>query len=210
MPRSAFARIARPIKDLSVTVDVVTVDIDMMMPLPGSSIASSTPMEAIFFPSGTFQAAKWHPKSVLSRFEILVHQSSRMTLEFVDRATENSNRDTLANSIRCVVTGLRLWSAACRRDGTHLLQIFRAAGSRAPVAQLDRALDSESKGHRFESCRVRHSGTNVRTPGVALVPAITHCSRTSLRPNRRTTTSSTSIRSTMDVSHALRAGVSPS
>ncbi len=26
----------------------------------------------------------------------------------------------------------------------------------APVAQLDRVLDSESKGHRFESCRVRH------------------------------------------------------
>ena len=29
--------------------------------------------------------------------------------------------------------------------------------SNAPVAQLDRALDSDSKGHRFESCRVRHS-----------------------------------------------------
>jgi hypothetical protein len=26
----------------------------------------------------------------------------------------------------------------------------------APVAQLDRVLDSDSKGHRFESCRVRH------------------------------------------------------
>jgi hypothetical protein len=25
----------------------------------------------------------------------------------------------------------------------------------APVAQLDRVLDSDSKGHRFESCRVR-------------------------------------------------------
>ena len=28
---------------------------------------------------------------------------------------------------------------------------------RAPVAQLDRALPSEGRGHRFESCRVRHS-----------------------------------------------------
>ena len=29
----------------------------------------------------------------------------------------------------------------------------------APVAQLDRALPSEGRGHRFESCRVRHSLT---------------------------------------------------
>src|SRR5680860_764225 len=28
----------------------------------------------------------------------------------------------------------------------------------APVAQLDRALPSEGRGHRFESCRVRHIG----------------------------------------------------
>ena len=28
--------------------------------------------------------------------------------------------------------------------------------AQAPVAQLDRALPSEGKGHRFESCRVRH------------------------------------------------------
>ena len=27
----------------------------------------------------------------------------------------------------------------------------------APVAQLDRALASEAKGHRFESCRARHT-----------------------------------------------------
>ena len=29
-------------------------------------------------------------------------------------------------------------------------------GLEAPVAQLDRALPSEGKGHTFESCRVRH------------------------------------------------------
>ena len=28
---------------------------------------------------------------------------------------------------------------------------------KAPVAQLDRALPSEGRGHRFESCRVHHS-----------------------------------------------------
>lgn len=31
-----------------------------------------------------------------------------------------------------------------------------ALAKHAPVAQLDRVLDSDSKGHRFESCRVRH------------------------------------------------------
>src|SRR5438067_9546128 len=30
---------------------------------------------------------------------------------------------------------------------------------RAPVAQLDRVLVSEAKGHRFDSCRARHSTT---------------------------------------------------
>ena len=37
------------------------------------------------------------------------------------------------------------------------LPMVRASGPpRAPVAQLDRALPSEGRGHRFESCRVRH------------------------------------------------------
>ena len=31
----------------------------------------------------------------------------------------------------------------------------------APVAQLDRALPSEGRGHRFESCRARHSSTEL-------------------------------------------------
>src|SRR5436305_3609345 len=34
----------------------------------------------------------------------------------------------------------------------------------APVAQLDRALPSEGKGHTFESCRVRHSRTMSPVP----------------------------------------------
>jgi hypothetical protein len=33
----------------------------------------------------------------------------------------------------------------------------------APVAQLDRALPSEGKGHTFESCRVRHIFLNMAT-----------------------------------------------
>src|SRR6266699_978395 len=38
----------------------------------------------------------------------------------------------------------------------------------APVAQLDRALPSEGKGHTFESCRVRHFGTKLGTPKPAV------------------------------------------
>src|ERR1700677_2792110 len=35
------------------------------------------------------------------------------------------------------------------------IQLLRQ--DQAPVAQLDRALPSEGRGHRFESCRARHS-----------------------------------------------------
>jgi hypothetical protein len=38
----------------------------------------------------------------------------------------------------------------------------------APVAQLDRALPSEGKGHTFESCRVRQFGTELGTPKLAI------------------------------------------
>lgn len=37
-------------------------------------------------------------------------------------------------------------------DGANRLN----GSAQAPVAQLDRALPSEGKGHTFESCRVRH------------------------------------------------------
>ena len=54
-------------------------------------------------------------------------------------------------------------SAAARPDGLHSpprhRPAFRLEGPSAedaPVAQLDRALPSEGKGHTFESCRVRH------------------------------------------------------
>ena len=43
--------------------------------------------------------------------------------------------------------------------------IYDRNKKRAPVAQLDRALASEARGHRFESCRVRQSLLNtVVTP----------------------------------------------
>ena len=34
----------------------------------------------------------------------------------------------------------------------------------APVAQPDRALPSEGRGHRFESCRVRHFVPRIQDP----------------------------------------------
>ena len=47
---------------------------------------------------------------------------------------------------------------------------FRAFWSKiitlAPVAQLDRVSDSDSEGHRFDSCRVYHTPA-VFTAGVA-------------------------------------------
>ena len=51
----------------------------------------------------------------------------------------------------------------------------------APVAQLDRVLPSEGRGHRFESCRVRHLRTRLRTPRRAPHVAIA-CASTSFRP----------------------------
>ena len=47
---------------------------------------------------------------------------------------------------------------ACKTDDDPLLerQTFETITSFAPVAQLDRVLDYESRGREFESSRVRH------------------------------------------------------
>ena len=45
-------------------------------------------------------------------------------------------------------------ATTCRLPVARALAI-RYIGADAPVAQLDRALPSEGKGHTFESCRVR-------------------------------------------------------
>src|ERR1700742_1819522 len=53
----------------------------------------------------------------------------------------------------------------------------------APVAQLDRALPSEGKGHTFESCRVRQHGAAWPAGLLAAVVLIQHlfaCSQTAL------------------------------
>ena len=51
---------------------------------------------------------------------------------------------------------------ACKTDDDPLLerQTFETITSFAPVAQLDRVLDYESRGREFESSRVRHSYLN--------------------------------------------------
>src|SRR5665811_2600796 len=38
--------------------------------------------------------------------------------------------------------------------------VWLGSPGEAPVAQLDRALPSEGRGHRFESCRVRHGSSS--------------------------------------------------
>src|ERR1700704_6943602 len=61
--------------------------------------------------------------------------------------------------------GMR-YSPHCRAGTDRLMTCFSA-----PVAQLDRALPSEGRGHKFESCRARHFGTKLGTPKVAVSAA---------------------------------------
>ena len=49
--------------------------------------------------------------------------------------------------------------------------IIRLQSTHAPVAQLDRVSDSDSEGHRFESCRAYHP-SHIRTTGCASIKAI--------------------------------------
>ena len=44
---------------------------------------------------------------------------------------------------------------------------LKCLAKNAPVAQLDRALDYESRGQEFESLRARHFGIKLRTPTAA-------------------------------------------
>lgn len=50
-----------------------------------------------------------------------------------------------------------LTSRRARATGLRSLRQSPICLAQAPVAQLDRALPSEGRGHRFEFCRVRHS-----------------------------------------------------
>jgi hypothetical protein len=67
----------------------------------------------------------------------------------------------------------------------------------APVAQLDRALDYESRGQEFESLRARHFGTKLGTPKPAVFApgaATSVRKNTLLAPMMRTFFVSTSTR----------------
>src|SRR5664280_2651669 len=54
----------------------------------------------------------------------------------------------------------------CRRTANRLNE------PHAPVAQLDRALPSEGKGHTFESCRVRHESRDIYGFGLSPVSIV--------------------------------------
>ena len=70
-------------------------------------------------------------------------------------------------------------STAAARTQTHPLlsaslglPAKAAATGAAPVAQLDRVLPSEGRGHRFKSCRVRHT-TRAADRGLAFTGPLT-------------------------------------
>ena len=74
-----------------------------------------------------------------------------------DRSRGGARRLTVATAVACSAPATGHPVLRCvGRPGTcifpHPLLTF---ASPAPVAQLDRALASEAKGHRFESCRAR-------------------------------------------------------
>ena len=65
----------------------------------------------------------------------------------------------MAGAMRAVGSDNRKLYRAGERGVTVAGRSFAARGriqDRAPVAQLDRVLVSEAKGHRFDSCRARH------------------------------------------------------
>src|SRR4051812_44705991 len=49
---------------------------------------------------------------------------------------------------------------------------FRYLDRSAPVAQLDRALPSEGRGHKFESCRARHDFKDLLVISRRSVPGV--------------------------------------
>src|SRR5712692_11942938 len=60
-------------------------------------------------------------------------------------------------------------SHVCRMHAASAgLSAPRRPAKNAPVAQLDRALDYESRGQEFESLRARHFGTKLGTPKPAV------------------------------------------
>ncbi len=72
------------------------------------------------------------------------------------RSRRNGGRLGARGASRCLV--------AFPRPGLPLPTLNANDRRNAPVAQLDRALPSEGRGHRFESCRVRHSSKSSYLP----------------------------------------------
>ena len=73
----------------------------------------------------------------------------------------------------------RPWRGATGLGGVAVAARFGYENSHAPVAQLDRALPSEGRGHKFESCRARHFGTELR----ARRPAVLRSKRRPIGPS---------------------------
>jgi hypothetical protein len=98
-----------------------------------------------------------------------------------------------AVSLQAATAGTIARAAGCPDPANRL-----NGSAQAPVAQLDRALPSEGKGHTFESCRVRHLALICERGSAPGRLATTALSSTSLLPLMRTCASSTSMTSISD------------
>ncbi len=64
-------------------------------------------------------------------------------------------------------TGLKILRGNTRTGSSPVLGTMLCLQQSAPLAQLDRAFDYESKGREFESLRARHKNLSCRRGGMA-------------------------------------------
>src|SRR6202163_3836586 len=76
-------------------------------------------------------------------------------------------------------------SHVCRMHAASAGPASRMPAKNAPVAQLDRALDYESRGQEFESLRARHLINDLATTGACCYRDVTGCVTESRWPKFR-------------------------
>lgn len=97
----------------------------------------------------------------LRRHSSLVRQGLHGRLQIVGGSGMSNPENALfqVRSLTSATCPLKRAPASAKKPWLAGLPAGSFSGSpilKAPVAQLDRALPSEGRGHRFESCRVRH------------------------------------------------------
>src|SRR5690606_25580066 len=122
-----------------------------MMPMIGMKKASTTTTINCF---GVLIGDEWAWSKPSSFMDAQPLAECRKELFFESRAVVD-RRTSAERNPRIIATRPRPTKT---RPGRFALQ-SRGTPRRAPVAQLDRVLVPEAKGHRFESCRARHPPT---------------------------------------------------